>query len=112
MSTRITVTTGMNDYTMDDNTTANNNTSSTTTNPSSSEDRAAAISAKLKQIYNKSILPVEKKYKYDYFFESPLLSDVEFDGTYFRRKKWKTLYFTRIENEEEENKRNLQYRHW
>jgi N-terminal EH-domain containing protein len=46
------------------------------------EDRAALISARLKQIYNKSILPVEKKYRYDYFFDSPLLSDVEFDGTF------------------------------
>lgn len=45
------------------------------------EDRSAVISARLKQIYTKSILPVEKKYRYDYFFESPLLSDVEFDGT-------------------------------
>ena len=47
------------------------------------DDRTALISAKLKQIYTKSILPVEKKYRYDYFFESPLLSDVEFDGTFF-----------------------------
>jgi EH domain-containing protein 1 len=44
------------------------------------DDRSAAIAARLKQIYQKSILPVEKKYRYDYFFESPLLSDVEFDG--------------------------------
>lgn len=46
------------------------------------DDRTALISARLKQLYSKSILPVEKKYKYDYFFESPLLSDVEFDGKY------------------------------
>lgn len=46
------------------------------------DDRSAAISARLKQIYQKSILPVEKKYRYDYFFESPLLSDVEFDGKF------------------------------
>lgn len=45
-------------------------------------DRTAVISAKLKQIYHKSVLPCEKRYKYDYFYESPLLSDVEFDGTY------------------------------
>lgn len=45
-------------------------------------DRTAVISARLKELYSKSVLPVEKKYRYDYFFESPLLSDVEFDGTY------------------------------
>lgn len=44
------------------------------------DDRSAAISARLKQIYQKSIFPVEKKYRYDYFFESPFLSDVEFDA--------------------------------
>ena len=42
-------------------------------------DRTHFIAEKLKTIYKKSILPVEKKYRYDYFFESPLLSDVEFD---------------------------------
>lgn len=45
------------------------------------EDRTHVIAEKLKAIYKKSILPVEKKYRYDYFFESPLLSDVEFDCT-------------------------------
>jgi len=44
------------------------------------EDRTAKISARLKQLYKRAILPVEKRYRYDYFFESPLLSDVEFDG--------------------------------
>ena len=44
-------------------------------------DRTALISNRLKELYTKSVLPVEKKYRYDYFFESPLLSDVEFDGT-------------------------------
>jgi hypothetical protein len=43
-------------------------------------DRTAAISARLKRIYRKAVLPVEKRYRYDYFYESPLLSDVEFDG--------------------------------
>ena len=43
-------------------------------------DRTAMISAKLKSIYRKAVLPVEKRYRYDYFFESPLLTDVEFDG--------------------------------
>ena len=45
-----------------------------------SEDRTVMIAARLKELYAKSIRPVEKRYKYDYFFESPLLSDVEFDG--------------------------------
>lgn len=48
--------------------------------PSDSADRTALISAKLKAIYRKAVLPVEKRYRYDYFFESPLLTDVEFDG--------------------------------
>lgn len=43
-------------------------------------DRTAIITAKLKQIYRKTVLPVEKKYQYDYFYESPLMTDVEFDG--------------------------------
>jgi len=48
-------------------------------------DRTALISARLKQIYKKSVLPCEQRYRYDYFYESPLLSDVEFDGTSFSR---------------------------
>lgn len=44
-------------------------------------DRTSVITARLKTIYRKVVLPVEKKYTYDYFYESPLLSDVEFDGT-------------------------------
>jgi hypothetical protein len=43
-------------------------------------DRTAIVAASLKKIYRKAVLPVEKRYKYDYFYESPLLSDVEFDG--------------------------------
>lgn len=43
-------------------------------------DRTALISARLKQIYKKSVLPCEQRYRYDYFYESPLLSDVEFDA--------------------------------
>jgi hypothetical protein len=46
----------------------------------SAVDRTQKVAARLKEIYRKSILPVEKRYRYDYFFESPLLSDVEFDG--------------------------------
>lgn len=42
--------------------------------------RTANISAHLKKIYRKSVLPVEKRYKYDYFYESPLLTDIEFDA--------------------------------
>lgn len=43
-------------------------------------DRTAQVAARLKQIYKKYVFPVEKKYQYDFFFESPFLSDVEFDG--------------------------------
>ncbi|KAL3941086.1 MAG: hypothetical protein SGBAC_004493 [Bacillariaceae sp.] len=43
-------------------------------------DRTNVITGKLKQIYRKSVLPVEKRYKYDYFYESPLMTDVEFDA--------------------------------
>ena len=46
-------------------------------------NQTAIIAAKLKDIYKKSVLPVEKKYRYDFFFESPLLTDVEFDGASF-----------------------------
>ncbi len=48
--------------------------------PDEAADRTALISAKLKSIYRTAVLPVEKRYRYDYFFESPLLTDVEFDG--------------------------------
>ena len=43
-------------------------------------DRTAVVSAQLKRIYKRAVLPVEKRYKYDYFYDSPLLTDVEFDG--------------------------------
>ena len=43
-------------------------------------DRTNVITAKLKTIYRKHVYPVEKRYKYDYFYESPFLTDVEFDG--------------------------------
>ena len=42
-------------------------------------DRTAKVSAHLKQIYRKAVLPVEKRFRYDYFYESPFLTDVEFD---------------------------------
>jgi len=43
-------------------------------------ERTALISARLKTMYKKSILPVEKRFRYDYFYESPMLSDIEFDS--------------------------------
>lgn len=49
--------------------------------------RTAAIAARLKQVYRKSVFPVEKRYKYDYFYESPLMTDVEFDGEMKLRDK-------------------------
>jgi N-terminal EH-domain containing protein len=58
-----------------------------------SEDRTAVIASRLKQLYSKSILPVEKKYRYDYFFDSPLLSDVEFDGTILQQQQNDWLSF-------------------
>lgn len=48
--------------------------------PDEIADRTSVITARLKTIYRKTVLPVEKRYKYDYFYESPLLTDVEFDG--------------------------------
>jgi hypothetical protein len=45
-------------------------------------DRTSVITGQLKKIYRKTVLPVEKRFKYDYFYESPFLSDSEFDGTY------------------------------
>jgi hypothetical protein len=50
-------------------------------------DRTAMIAGRLKMIYKKSVYPVEKKYQYDYFYESPLMTDVEFDGESFRRRR-------------------------
>uniref|UniRef100_A0A7S2YG94 Calmodulin n=1 Tax=Entomoneis paludosa TaxID=265537 RepID=A0A7S2YG94_9STRA len=43
-------------------------------------DRTAMIADRLKHVYKKSVEPVEKRYRYDYFFESPFLTDVEFDS--------------------------------
>ena len=45
-------------------------------------DRTAVIAGRLKELYAKSVHPVEKRYQYDYFFESPFMTDVEFDGMY------------------------------
>lgn len=43
-------------------------------------DRTSIITGRLKTIYRKAVLPVEKRYKYDYFYESPFMSDAEFDS--------------------------------
>jgi len=43
-------------------------------------DRTAMIADRLKDVYKASVEPVEKRYRYDYFFESPFLTDVEFDS--------------------------------
>lgn len=43
-------------------------------------DRTAVVAKRLKAIYSKAVLPVEKRFQYDYFYESPFLSDVEFDA--------------------------------
>eukprot|EP00559_Dactyliosolen_fragilissimus_P007204 CAMPEP_0184863682 /NCGR_PEP_ID=MMETSP0580-20130426/12150_1 /TAXON_ID=1118495 /ORGANISM="Dactyliosolen fragilissimus" /LENGTH=588 /DNA_ID=CAMNT_0027362151 /DNA_START=346 /DNA_END=2112 /DNA_ORIENTATION=+ len=43
-------------------------------------DRTAMVAKRLKEIYRKSVLPVEKRFRYDYFYESPFLTDVEFDS--------------------------------
>lgn len=43
-------------------------------------ERTAMVAARLKSIYRKSVLPVEKRFRYDYFYESPFLTDVEFDS--------------------------------
>jgi len=49
-------------------------------NDSTMNDRTAMVAARLKAVYRKVVLPVEKKYRYDYFFESPFLSAIEFDS--------------------------------
>lgn len=43
-------------------------------------DRTALVANRLKKIYNKAVLPMEKRYRYDYFYESPFMTDVEFDA--------------------------------
>jgi hypothetical protein len=55
------------------------------------EDKNALIYTRLKQIYRAAVLPVEKRYRYDYFYESPFMSDVEFDG-----KKVETREISRL----------------
>lgn len=43
-------------------------------------DRSSRVQSRLKQIYSKTVLPVEKRFQYDFFYESPFLTDVEFDS--------------------------------
>jgi len=43
-------------------------------------DKTNRVSARLKAIYKDNILPAEKRYRYDFFYESPYLTDVEFDA--------------------------------
>jgi len=43
-------------------------------------ERSSKVQKRLKQIYSKTVLPVEKRFRYDYFYESPFLSDCEFDS--------------------------------
>jgi|AntRauTorckE5430_2_1112549.scaffolds.fasta_scaffold105431_1 hypothetical protein len=42
-------------------------------------ERSSRVQKRLKQIYAKTVLPVEKRFRYDYFYESPFLSDCEFE---------------------------------
>ena len=44
------------------------------------DEKTHKVSAKLKSIYKDNILPAEKRYQYDFFYESPFLTDVEFDA--------------------------------
>jgi N-terminal EH-domain containing protein len=55
-------------------------------------DRTQQIADRLKDIYANSVHPVEKRYRYDYFFESPYLTNVEFDGTSTSKKTLALLY--------------------
>eukprot|EP00580_Thalassiosira_gravida_P018993 CAMPEP_0201669894 /NCGR_PEP_ID=MMETSP0494-20130426/25125_1 /ASSEMBLY_ACC=CAM_ASM_000839 /TAXON_ID=420259 /ORGANISM="Thalassiosira gravida, Strain GMp14c1" /LENGTH=548 /DNA_ID=CAMNT_0048150777 /DNA_START=226 /DNA_END=1872 /DNA_ORIENTATION=+ len=43
-------------------------------------NKTSIVSTKLKAIYKDNILPAEKRYRYDFFYESPHLTDVEFDA--------------------------------
>lgn len=43
-------------------------------------DKTNRAQAQLKAIYKDNILPAEKRYLYDFFYESPFLTDVEFDA--------------------------------
>ena len=51
----------------------------TATAADSTAERSSRVQARLKAIYRKTVLPVEKRFRYDYFYESPFLSDCEFE---------------------------------
>eukprot|EP00560_Eucampia_antarctica_P004793 CAMPEP_0197841792 /NCGR_PEP_ID=MMETSP1437-20131217/46377_1 /TAXON_ID=49252 ORGANISM="Eucampia antarctica, Strain CCMP1452" /NCGR_SAMPLE_ID=MMETSP1437 /ASSEMBLY_ACC=CAM_ASM_001096 /LENGTH=573 /DNA_ID=CAMNT_0043451593 /DNA_START=109 /DNA_END=1830 /DNA_ORIENTATION=- len=56
---------------------------STANKPTGANDlgeRTALVSSRLKSIYRKAVFPVEKRFRYDFFYESPFLTDVEFDS--------------------------------
>lgn len=55
-------------------------TSMTGGNADEATNKTNKVSAKLKAIYKDNILPAEKRYRYDFFYESPFLTDVEFDS--------------------------------
>jgi len=38
------------------------------------------VNEQLKSIYKNNVLPAEKRYRYDFFYESPHMTDVEFDA--------------------------------
>ena len=48
-------------------------------NSNDTGERTAYVSSRLKSIYRKAVCPVEKRFRYDFFYESPFLTDVEFD---------------------------------
>jgi len=52
----------------------------TTGNADDAINKTGIVSTKLKAIYKDNILPAEKRYQYDFFYESPHLTDVEFDA--------------------------------
>ncbi len=56
---------------------------------SQNADRSSQVQARLKSIYRKTVLPVERRFRYDYFYESPFLTDVEFDCEYWLGKLWR-----------------------
>lgn len=50
------------------------------TNADEAIHKTNLVSTKLKAIYKDNILPAEKRWRYDFFYESPHLTDVEFDA--------------------------------
>jgi EH domain-containing protein 1 len=60
-------------------------------------DRTQRVADELKALYKRAVLPVEKKYRYDYFFESPFMSDVEFDG----KRMWSVCGVVKVVSSDE-----------